>query len=329
MLTASNEELHIMSDEEFAVQIKDIEEALLSTVKTTSFETSDKKYSIRCKYFTTDEAKACIVIVHGFTEFLDKYYEMAHYCLQMGYNVFLYDQRGHGYSSRPADKGLIDIDSFELYADDLAKYIGDIVEPMFPDLPIYLFSHSLGGTVSTLYLARPDCVASRAVLSSPMIRPTTNGFPIFLARAELRHNIRKHGKSAPFNHGRHFTPDVHFTLDNGSPSRLSHYLQMRIDDEHFQTCMATNSWIDQAFTCDKYMLDRKFLANIKAEMLVFTAGRDTTVTIREQYKYVKRLPNARRIHYPTSEHTIYATHYHNLLTYYHSLFCFLGDDTDK
>ena len=70
------------------------------------------------------EPKGTVVIVHGFTESTEKYREFVYYLLNFGYDVLIYDQRGHGFSSRDVDEpGLTHIDKFETYVSDLKRIV--------------------------------------------------------------------------------------------------------------------------------------------------------------------------------------------------------------
>ena len=51
-------------------------------------------------YVATPAPKAAIVISHGFTECMPKYYEMIYYFAKAGYAVYMVEHRGHGYSDR-------------------------------------------------------------------------------------------------------------------------------------------------------------------------------------------------------------------------------------
>ena len=79
-----------------------------------------------------------MVILHGMSEFTCKHYELAYYLLQQGYNVFLYDQRGHGRSQRLTDRiDLIHVERFSDFVEDLDLFVNNIVLPA-ADKPLYL-----------------------------------------------------------------------------------------------------------------------------------------------------------------------------------------------
>ena len=79
-------------------------------------------------YVTTPVAKAAIVISHGFTECMPKYYEMIYYFAKAGYSVYMVEHRGHGFSDRSvSDISMVTVNSFDDYVSDLDMFIREIV----------------------------------------------------------------------------------------------------------------------------------------------------------------------------------------------------------
>ena len=81
-----------------------------------------------------DRPRAHVVLLHGFTEFPEKYRELCRYLRQAGCTVWLPVLRGHGQG------GIVHVDRFEDYVRDMACFLRDIV----PERPL-LFGHSMGG----------------------------------------------------------------------------------------------------------------------------------------------------------------------------------------
>ena len=127
-----------------------------------------------------DRPRAHVVLLHGFTEFPEKYRELCRYLRQAGCTVWLPVLRGHGQG------GIVHVDRFEDYVRDIACFLRDIV----PERPL-LFGHSMGGGVAARLLQeRPDC-AARAVLCSPMLCPQTCRAPHWLALGCARMLLRR------------------------------------------------------------------------------------------------------------------------------------------
>ena len=137
-------------------------------------------------YVTTPVAKAAIVISHGFTECMPKYYEMIYYFAKAGYSVYMVEHRGHGFSDRSvSDISMVTVNSFDDYVSDLDMFIREIVMKREGRRPLYLYGHSMGGAIAALYLEKHPEVFTKAVLSSPMIEMLYGNFSHFAVEAIL------------------------------------------------------------------------------------------------------------------------------------------------
>ena len=102
-------------------------------------------------YVTTPVPKAAIVISHGFTECMPKYYEMIYYFAKAGYSVYMVEHRGHGFSERSvSDMSMVTVNSFDDYVSDLDMFIREIVMKREGRRPLYLYGHSMGGAIAAL-----------------------------------------------------------------------------------------------------------------------------------------------------------------------------------
>lgn len=83
----------------------------------------------------------------------------------MNFEVLLVDMRGFGYSGGP--RGCSEVE-------DLQRDVIAVVKQANPDLPLYLYGHSLGGLVTlTLCYEYPHINVAGVMLTSPLI-----GFPM-------------------------------------------------------------------------------------------------------------------------------------------------------
>ncbi|NLZ67819.1 MAG: hypothetical protein GX903_02300, partial [Spirochaetales bacterium] len=60
----------------------------------------EDNHRIYYEYFDNENEKGTIVILHGFSEFVNKYNEVAYYFLKQNYDVYLIEHFGHGFSER-------------------------------------------------------------------------------------------------------------------------------------------------------------------------------------------------------------------------------------
>ena len=140
--------------------------------------------------FAADHPVGILMISHGFTETADKYHELAYYFVQSGYTVYAWDHMGHGRSTRLVeDLSLVHVDDFFTYAQDLLA-IAHLAAERDPELPIYLFGHSMGGSIAATAVSLEPGTFAKLILSSPMIRPETDPIPWTAAKAAVRLNCR-------------------------------------------------------------------------------------------------------------------------------------------
>ena len=150
------------------------------------------KTPIRYYYALNPDARGTIVVLHGFCEFIGKYRELLYTFFNAGYSVFFHEQRGHGRSGKKVKNGYIYVKDFSEYEKDL-KYLLDYkILPLLGEIlpedkrkthPLFLFGHSMGGAVATLFLEDYPEYFDAAVLSSPMHRMNTGGLASWKIKA--------------------------------------------------------------------------------------------------------------------------------------------------
>lgn len=134
------------------------------------FTTSDRvklRYAIWPK--TAGAAKGTVCVVHGRTEFIEKYFETVADFQKRGFAVATFDWRGQGGSDRLIhNRTLGYVKKFEDYWVDLQSFHAEILLPDCP-APHYLVGHSMGGLVSLIAGLRDRMMFDRIFLSSPMV----------------------------------------------------------------------------------------------------------------------------------------------------------------
>lgn len=127
------------------------------------FESRNKvdqpKYLIRYSKFGCGKGKlGSLVMAPGRTESSLKYIETAYDFIQKGYSpVYIIDHRGQGFSPRVLEnkqKGFVT--DFNFYIDDFEDFMNNhvLVDEDVDKKKLFLFSNSMGGAISTLYLER-------------------------------------------------------------------------------------------------------------------------------------------------------------------------------
>lgn len=109
------------------------------------------------------EPKAQIYIQHGYAEHLRRYDGLAQVLNQAGYLVHAMDLPGHGASEGRRGH----IDSFQDYIDSLEWFL-ETNPNARPDLPTFLFGHSMGGLIGAHLVIQKQQHLQGLILSSPL-----------------------------------------------------------------------------------------------------------------------------------------------------------------
>ena len=296
------QDLHILTEEEFPQAILAITEDLTARGHEGYLEGCGG-CRLHYEYFLAENSRASVVIVHGLSEFSKKYYELIHYFLGQQYNVFICEHRCHGLSGRLTQRhDVLHTDSFDDYAEDLDRFIRQVVEPV-DQRPLLLFAHSMGGAVAVIYMAKYRHNIRRAVFSSPLMQPVVGPVPHWVARTSVWMDNLRWGGKARFRRTKDFDPDYPFEKANDiSYSRFYYNQQMRCQNPEYQTTPTSNGWVRGSLSLKSRLprLGRK----IRTPILLLSAALDTTVENSAQYRFAKACPGCRLEVMKNSKHSM-------------------------
>jgi alpha-beta hydrolase superfamily lysophospholipase len=111
------------------------------------------------------DARGVLVLVHGLKDHSARYASAAETLARRGFAVYAFDLRGHGRS----DGARVAIDAFAEYLDDLDRFLACVRERE-PARPTFLFGHSMGGAIVTLFAIERRPALAGIVLSAPALR---------------------------------------------------------------------------------------------------------------------------------------------------------------
>ena len=131
-------------------------------------------------WYPSSPPKATVALVHGYAEHCGRYDHVAGAFLDRGAAVYAYDQRGYGRSEGRRAY----VSSFEHYLDDLALFL-DHVRSHQPDLPLFLFGHSMGGLVVLKYVLERHPSVRGLMLSAPAIEINPDLAPLLRRAAQV------------------------------------------------------------------------------------------------------------------------------------------------
>ena len=113
--------------------------------------------------------KGAVIFSHGMAEHRLRYLEFMNYLADHGYLAVIHDHRGHGESVHSKeDYGYFYEDGIEGLVSDLNQIV-DTIKKQYPNLPIYLFSHSMGTLIGRLFLKTEDFKIDGFIMTGPPV----------------------------------------------------------------------------------------------------------------------------------------------------------------
>ncbi len=127
-------------------------------------------------WMPNNSPKAVVCLVHGFGEHCMRYTPYIEYFIKKDIAFVAYDQVGHGESG--GKRGVIT--SYNDLLNDVLLCI-DKAKELFPNVPQYLYGHSMGGNIALNFLIKNQPKLQGAIITSPWLTLTNN--PSFILRA--------------------------------------------------------------------------------------------------------------------------------------------------
>lgn len=127
-----------------------------------------------------NQARAVIGLIHGVGEHCRRYDHMAAWFQQHNIAMVGYDRQGFGRSE--GLKG--HADKFSEYIDEIARLVL-ACERRYPDTPLFLYGHSMGGHLLLRYLIKRHPNISGVVVSAPHIQLSFNPSPLLVGLGKM------------------------------------------------------------------------------------------------------------------------------------------------
>ena len=136
---------------------------------------ADKKTPLRIVTWLDEKTKpsAIVQIVHGMTEYVDRYEGFAQFLAEQGYAVVGHDHLAHGKSVLTQEQwGVLSLkEGKEHLIADVKAVCADARIRFGEDLPCFMFAHSMGSFIARCIAARGDLPLTGLVLSGTGNQP--------------------------------------------------------------------------------------------------------------------------------------------------------------
>ena len=237
-------------------------------------------------------ARRGTVLIHpGWSEFAEKYVEVASDLHKRGFSVVVLDPRGQGYSQRLAGKDRRGhIDDFTVFVRDLGVVMDHVHETEAG--PYVLLAHSMGGLITLEWLAEGHGADLAGVA---LCAPLTNIFrsPV---KAAFVGSVLKTGKllgrgTAPLpgvqEHSWQFDGNV-LTQD---AARHERFRQLQLAAPEAVAGLPKFDWLDAALAGMRRIQAKGALAGIEGRVLLVSAERDETVDPHHHAELAAQYPD--------------------------------------
>lgn len=249
--------------------------------------------------------RGTVVILHGRTEFIEKYFETVGDLRRRGFAVATFDSRGQGGSTRllrNPRKG--HVRDFADHVNDFEGVMQGVVLPDCPP-PYYVLAHSTGGAIALLSAERLRTQIDRIVLSAPLLA-LSYGAPRWLSRVT--------GFVMHFGVGEAFAPGAGAGLVQTHPFAGN---LLTSDPERYQRAIdvvaaqpsvgvggATIGWVNAAMRACCRMAEPDFAQKVPMPVLIVLGGADTVVSNYAAEEFSRRVATAAYLRIPGARHEI-------------------------
>lgn len=254
-----------------------------------------------------DDTKGTVVIMQGRASFIEKFEEVIEGLLAKGHEVWAFDWRGQGLSSRmTANRHQGYIDSYDTFLSDFHQLMVQEIKPKQKG-PLVALGQSMGAHVLLRYLSEYPGYFDAAVLTSPMLDLITGGYPKPLARAIARmgsylglaqHYVFGHGDYEPWRE-----PFEDNLLTHNREIFFKHR-RLQIENPLLSIGGVTFGWLKATFDSIETLLNKEYLERIKTPILVIAAGEEMVVDNTPLYQVCEWLKDCRLKVYDGARHQI-------------------------
>ena len=240
-----------------------------------------KNTQIYYKAFVNPQNSACIVISSGRTEATIKYKELIFDLCKNGYDVYINDHRGQGFSNRLTEYPQMGyIDQFQYYIDDLKTFYEHFVNVKSYQKK-YLLAHSMGGAIGITYVEQHPSDFDAACFSAPMLALDAYIKPLVKI---LR---SKHPRYALGQ--KDFNDDVIGFEKNkvtGSKIRYQRNVDMYLQHPKAQLGGVSYQWLQESIDQFNYIFSH--IHHIKTPFLLLSPTKEQIVNPKGLQKFVKK-----------------------------------------
>ncbi len=252
-----------------------------------------------------EKKRGSVLLLNGRSEFLEKHEETVRELVQKGHDVFSFDWRGQGLSSRMlSNRHKSFVENFSDYVKDMESFVRRMVLPRAVR-PLTILSHSMGGHIAIRFLHDYPGLIDRAILVSPMLDIRTFPYPEWFVKGLTRFAVR-FGYSQSYALGRGDYKLIRFRNNKltSDPKRFSDELMAIKKNPDLALGGVTYGWLSAAFDSINIISQPGYVEKIKIPILMIGAVKDRVVSSILHRRTSLRLENCKAVFLPDARHEI-------------------------
>ena len=265
---------------------------------------------LRCATFERFEgtnARGVCVLLHGQTEFIEKYGEVIDELRGRGFIVSTFDWRGQGASSRALPNAQkAHVGDFCEFDEDLATFLDQVIKPMGVAPPLAL-AHSMGAHILLRTLHDRPRAFSAAALSAPMLAVSTRGQPAWIANAATL-VMNATGQATGWVMGMEERDPLKMRFEDNlvtsDHARFERQQALIEKNPDIRLTGPTWRWLKAANASMARVLSAGYAEAITTPVLVCGAGKDRICLAPVARAFAKRLPRGTYVEFDDAEHEI-------------------------
>ena len=264
-------------------------------------------FTVRYARVSTGGHRGVALLLHGRSDFIEKYAEVLEELAAQGFDAWTFDWRGQGRSTRllgNPHKG--HIDRFETYLADLDAFVSEVLEPAAGGTAQrVLVAHSMGAHLALRYLHDHPGRFDRAALVAPMIGIHAPVPPA--AQRAITGLGARLGRGEAYAAGGDWGPRQQRFARNKRTrdrARFERVVAAVLADPALALGGPTLGWLAAAHASIATLTAPGFAAAIATPVLIAAGGADRIVDVRATLELAAALPSARTLVVPGARHEL-------------------------
>lgn len=251
--------------------------------------------------------KGTVVLLPGFREPIEKYFEAIRGLTARGYAVWTMDWRGQGGSERYLDDPHKAHNlGFDEQLRTLHQFVDKVVDQKHK--PLHVIAHSMGAHLALRYLHDNPATFDSAMFSAPMLDIATGGVPKPLARqmakfAKAGNNLDKYVPGG--GSWKDGVLDPEKSALSSDPERLKVMSEWYRAKGDLALGDPTYGWVYHALQSIDILNQEEYLKAIRTPILMQISGNEKVVVKGASERAARLLPACTRLDIPEARHEIW------------------------